>query len=91
MVSRFVVAGRVQGVGFRYFVAREARSLGLAGWVRNLTDGHVEVLAAGEDAAVGALEGRLWQGPPSAIVTTVDESGGEAPPWSDFRILQTPW
>ena len=91
VVSRYVITGRVQGVGFRYFVAREARSLGLAGWVRNLVDGRVEVLAAGEDSALGVLEGRLWQGPPTAMVIGVATSHGEPPAWSDFRVLPTPW
>ena len=62
------VAGRVQGVGFRYFVARSARGLGLSGYVRNLPDGTVEVAAVGNRAAPG----RRWQrcsekGPPGAI------------------------
>lgn len=51
---RFLVSGRVQGVGFRAFVAEAARAAGLAGWVRNLSDGRVEVFAEG---AAGALEG----------------------------------
>jgi acylphosphatase len=48
MVQHFLVKGRVQGVGFRWFVQREAAEIGLRGWVRNTDDGHVEVLAAGE-------------------------------------------
>ena len=53
MVLHFLVKGRVQGVGFRWFVHREAAEIGLRGWVRNTTDGHVEVVAAGtaEDLA----------------------------------------
>ena len=47
MVQRYLVKGRVQGVGFRWFVQYEAARLGLRGWVRNTDDGHVEVLAAG--------------------------------------------
>jgi acylphosphatase len=88
---RFLVSGRVQGVGFRYFVAREAHALGLAGWVRNLTDGHVEVVASGEEATVNALEGRLWEGPPFSRVTAVDASDDQPPRWSDFRVLPTQW
>jgi acylphosphatase len=53
--KKFVVSGRVQGVGFRYFVVREAEALSLAGWVRNLPDGRVEVLASGDDGPVDVL------------------------------------
>jgi len=67
-----VVRGRVQGVGFRASAAHEARRLGLRGWVRNLFDGTVEVLAAGEDAAVDGLAAWLKQGPRGAHVTGLD-------------------
>jgi acylphosphatase len=87
----FVVNGRVQGVGFRYFVVREARALGLSGWVRNLPDGEVEVLASGEPDVVAALEGRLWEGPPHAKVSSVDAREAEAPTYAEFRVLPTPW
>ena len=88
---RYVVSGRVQGVGFRYFVARELQALGVAGWVRNLADGRVEVVAAGDDAQLAAVEGRLWQGPPHADVAAVESADAEAPTWTDFRVLPTPW
>jgi len=71
------VRGRVQGVGFRYFVERAASALGLAGWVRNLDDGSVEVYAAGNAAQLSELAGLLWKGPQWADVRGVDES--EAP------------
>ena len=89
--KRFTVQGRVQGVGFRYFVVREAQALGLAGWVRNLPDGRVEVLAAGEAGVVDTLEGRLWHGPPHARVSEVEAEDAEAPATTDFRALPTPW
>ena len=75
-----VIHGRVQGVGFRYFVTRQARSLGLAGWVRNQADGSVEVKAEGGRAELDRLLERLRNGPPGARVTVVDEtwSQGEA-------------
>ena len=89
--KRFVVKGRVQGVGYRYFVVREANALGVSGFVRNLPDGQVEVVAAGEAPLIDALEGRLWQGPPHARVATI-ETGEAAPPdWAEVRILSTPW
>jgi acylphosphatase len=74
---RFVVRGRVQGVGFRYFVIREASRLALVGWTRNLPDGAVEVLASGEEASLEALQRRLGEGPPAARVLDVVVS---APP-----------
>jgi len=89
--KRFVVSGRVQGVGFRYFVVREAESLGLSGWVRNLPTGDVEVVAAGERALVELLESRLWRGPPHARVAHVDASEAEAPEGKEFRVLPSRW
>lgn len=92
MSSRlFHVTGRVQGVGYRYYVVREARALGIAGWVRNLGDGSVEVLAQCEDGLLDTLAGRLWQGPPHARVTAVEASPGETVAWNEFRVLPTPW
>lgn len=67
----WVVAGRVQGVGFRYFVVAQARRHGLAGWVRNREDGTVEIHASGEGPALESLEAALWAGPPHAEVSAV--------------------
>jgi acylphosphatase len=69
---RASVRGRVQGVGFRAYAAREARRLGLTGWVRNEYDGTVTTEAEGPDEAVEAFLGWLRHGPPSARVTGVD-------------------
>lgn len=66
-----VVAGTVQGVGFRWWTARKADALELAGYARNLFDGTVEVEAEGPVAAVDALVEMLHSGPPSATVTEV--------------------
>ena len=71
---RFLVRGRVQGVGFRWFVEREAHILGVAGWVRNNADGAVEVLAQGTKEQLSGLRARLQQGPRAARVDQVDES-----------------
>ena len=72
LARRWFVRGRVQGVGFRRFVEREAVELGLAGWVRNLDDGRVEAFAQGDPALLDALQGRLWQGPRWAEVRDVE-------------------
>ena len=71
--KRFIVRGRVQGVGFRWFVEREAKQLGLAGWVQNNEDSTVECLAAGPHEKVEALKSRLKQGPRASRVDHVDE------------------
>jgi acylphosphatase len=70
--ARFVVKGRVQGVGYRYFVLRHAEELGLAGFARNLPDGSVEVMAEGNEAGLEELAGRLAEGPSFAHVTSVE-------------------
>lgn len=68
---RFVVSGRVQGVSFRAATRAAATRLALRGWVRNLPDGDVELLACGGATALDRLEKWLWQGPPAARVTQV--------------------
>lgn len=67
-----VVRGRVQGVGFRWFVREEARRLGIAGWVRNRSDGGVEVAAEGPDVSIGELRTALERGPDGSRVRSVD-------------------
>ena len=82
-----MVRGRVQGVGFRWFVEREAHILGITGRVRNNTDGSVEVLAQGTRDQLSGLKSRLRDGPRAARVDAVEES--EARPTSglnSFRI-----
>jgi len=85
--KRYLVRGRVQGVGFRWFVEREAHTLGIAGWVRNNRDGSVEVLAQGTRDQLSGLHSRLREGPRAARVDAVDVS--DATPvsgLSSFRI-----
>jgi acylphosphatase len=72
--KRYVVRGRVQGVGFRWFVEREAHMLGIAGWVRNNHDGSVEVLAQGTRDQLSGLHSRLREGPRAARVDAVEVS-----------------
>jgi acylphosphatase len=86
---RAVVNGRVQGVGFRWFICERARSLGVAGWVRNLRDGAVEFVARGDTASVDRLLAAAREGPARSAVTHVDtsdpDSAVEFP--SPFTIL----
>jgi len=65
------VRGRVQGVGFRYFILRQARILGLTGWVANEPDGSVTTVAEGPTEAIERLDATLRSGPPGAIVDEV--------------------
>ena len=73
MVRHYLVKGRVQGVGFRWFVQREAAELGLRGWVKNTPDGHVEVLAAGEPDQLEDLQLALAKGSRGSRVDAVIE------------------
>ena len=83
---RFLVRGRVQGVGFRWFVEREAHTLGIAGWVRNDPDGSVEVLAVGTSEQLADLRSRLREGPRAARVDDVEDS--EAEPVAGLNSFQ---
>ncbi len=71
MVHHYLVKGRVQGVGFRWFVHREAAEIGLRGWVRNTENGHVEVVAAGEPEDLAELHKALHRGSRGSRVDTV--------------------
>ncbi len=74
LAKKFCVSGEVQGVGFRFFVEREAARLGVAGYVKNLADGRVEVYAIGSTAQLEALKNLLWRGPRLARVENVTEN-----------------
>jgi acylphosphatase len=84
------ITGVVQGVGFRWFVRERARRLGLAGWVRNLADGTVEVLATGDAEKLELLRGELRRGPAGAAVQdviAVNQPAAEEP-LEPFNILR---
>ncbi|MGA7109499.1 MAG: acylphosphatase [Terracidiphilus sp.] len=89
MVLHFLIQGRVQGVGFRWFVHREASELDLRGWVRNTEDGDVEVVATGTAADLAELRASLKQGPRGSRVDRVVEHSlqeSEAKDLQTFRI-----
>jgi acylphosphatase len=88
MARRAVVRGLVQGVGFRYFAERTARALGVKGWVRNRSDGTVETLAEGDDAAVGEYLARLERGPANARVEAVEIEPAAPGHFSDFEVTR---
>jgi acylphosphatase len=89
MVLHFLVQGRVQGVGFRWFVQREAGLLDLRGWVRNTEEGEVEVVASGTAEVLAELRSRLRSGPRGSRVDRLEEhtlAESEAEELSSFRI-----
>ena len=78
ITKRLSITGRVQGVGFRFYMERKARELGVTGWVRNRRDGAVEAVVQGSSGAVEVMIAWARRGPPSAIVADVrvtDASG----------------
>jgi acylphosphatase len=86
LFRRYLVSGRVQGVGFRWFVEREARLIGVVGWVRNCHDGAVEVLASGGAVQLDALFDKLKEGPRAARIDDVEVE--DAAPFSGYKTFQ---
>jgi acylphosphatase len=78
VIRQVAIRGRVQGVGYRYWVEQQATALGLEGWVRNRRDGSVEALFAGPAEVVADLIARCRRGPSSARVDAVQEQPGNA-------------
>ena len=86
LCRRYQVSGRVQGVFYRASTEEQALRLGLTGWVRNCTNGDVELVACGSAQQLDALERWLWQGPPAARVTAVRRSDVSPPDCNGFEI-----
>ncbi len=87
MARLLLIAGRVQGVGYREWMVVEAVRLGIAGWVRNRADGMVEALVEGEQDAVEELLRACRRGPRLARVDLIEEAPAEAPEEPGFRRL----
>ena len=85
---KYTVEGRVQGVFYRATTAERATELGLSGWVRNLPDGRVEVVACGESGAMEDLAAWLWRGPEKARVSAVAVEEWQERVEPGFRILK---
>lgn len=83
---RWYISGIVQGVGFRYFVSREARALDLTGYAKNLADGRVEVLAVGSRESLDDLASALHKGAPLSQVRSVDEQEAAPEEWAGFHV-----
>jgi len=93
LVRHYQVEGRVQGVGFRWYVHREAAEIGLRGWVRNTDDGHVEAVAAGESEQIEELEAALRKGSRGSRVDRVrihDLADAEAEKLGPF-VIEGAW
>jgi acylphosphatase len=82
--KRLIIAGRVQGVGFRDWMAEQADALGVSGWVRNRADGSVEALIAGDIDAVEELARLCRRGPRLAAVASITEELAEPPEGPGF-------
>jgi acylphosphatase len=94
-IRQVTIRGRVQGVGYRYWVEQQARAHGLEGWVRNRRDGSVEALFAGPEDVVSNMVASCRRGPSSARVDAVDQRPGDADalnlrrPGERFSVLPT--
>ena len=86
IARRYLIRGRVQGVGFRYFAQRVAADIGVNGYTRNLDDGRVEVYAIGSSEQLSELSGRLWKGPRLADVRGVEEQEANVQQYDAFHI-----
>lgn len=86
IARRYFVRGRVQGVGFRWFVQRSAEQLGITGYTRNLDDGRVEVYAVATPEKISELASLLWTGPRWSDVRGVEEQEAAVQEYRSFQI-----
>lgn len=88
ITRQLIISGRVQGVGYRFYMQRKARELAVTGWVRNRRDGTVEAMVQGSTEAVDAMTAWARRGPPSAMVAEVRLSDGSGD-YATFETLPT--
>ncbi len=88
VTKHLIITGRVQGVGFRYYVEYKARQFKINGWVRNRHDGSVEAMIQGAAEDIEAMIVRLHRGPPKAAVSDITVKDGEGS-YADFQVLPT--
>ena len=86
MTRSYLVSGRVQGIGFREWVRRTARTHGVRGWVRNREDGRVEAVVTAEDVVLERFEAVLRAGSALSRIESVETSDIEETPFSDFEV-----
>jgi acylphosphatase len=86
---KVVINGRVQGVGYRAWMARRAAELGLKGWVRNRSEGSVEAVLLGPADVVGTMVDLCRRGPRLSVVTDVETSPAVNEDWQDFSVRST--
>jgi acylphosphatase len=91
IAKKFLITGRVQGVGYRYFADRWATQLGIYGYVKNLWDGNVEVYAIGDAVALEELRRHLAEGPRSARVASVEESDASVDKRYNRFLIEGGW
>lgn len=91
VAKKYVITGRVQGVGFRYFAERWAAQLGIYGYVKNLWDGNVEVYAIGDPVSLEELKRQLAEGPRSAHVASISESDEPLDKHYNHFIIEGGW
>lgn len=91
IAKKYRISGRVQGVGFRYFAERAAGQLGLGGYVKNLSDGTVEVYAIGNPSTLEIFKMQLTEGPRSAQVMAVEESDEAVNEHYEIFMIEGGW
>ncbi len=86
LCQHYLISGRVQGVWYRASAGKAAKRLGLTGWVRNLSDGRVELMVCGTEEELKQLTDWLWKGPPLAKVKDIEITPQTSQTFADFSV-----